>query len=229
MYKRQDPDYATYGNGSVSYYLNGANLEKYNRIAFSIYPDCDGTRVVNMNLTFVNANTPVKRGYNQPSGSHLINLVNKKWNQCFLEIDEYQRDKVMEISFSTASKGKDVYKRQGVFNKPHGIHGELSFTFTDDIFDRVEAEYLICLLDGILVPFFLEDYRFRSDTTALVKLEGVNTAERARMFTNVEVYFPTKHAGEVEPAELSWDFFVGFRIDVYKRQLLYRSDNSRTN
>lgn len=102
-----DPDYATYGNGSVSYYLNGANLEKYNRIAFSIYPDCDGTRVVNMNLTFVNANTPVKRGYNQPSGSHLINLVNKKWNQCFLEIDEYQRDKVMEISFSTASKGKD--------------------------------------------------------------------------------------------------------------------------
>ena len=52
-------------------------------------------------------------------------------------------------------KREDVYKI-GVFNKPHGIHGELSFTFTDDIFDRVEAEYLICLLDGIFVPFFLE-------------------------------------------------------------------------
>lgn len=86
-------------------------------------------------------------------------------------------------------KREDVYKI-GVFNKPHGIHGELSFTFTDDIFDRVEAEYLICLLDGIFVPFFLEEYRFRSDSTALVKLEGVDTAERARMFTNVEVYFP---------------------------------------
>lgn len=48
-------------------------------------------------------------------------------------------------------KREDVYKI-GVFNKPHGIHGELSFTFTDDIFDRVEAEYLICLLDGIFVP-----------------------------------------------------------------------------
>lgn len=102
-----DPDYATYGDNSVSYHLNGANLEKYNRIAFSIYPDCDGARVVNMNLTFVNANTPIKKGYNQPSGSHLVNLVNKKWNQCFLEIDEYQRDKVMEISFSTTAKGKD--------------------------------------------------------------------------------------------------------------------------
>lgn len=49
-------------------------------------------------------------------------------------------------------KREDVYKI-GVFNKPHGIHGELSFTFTDDIFDRVEAEYLICLLDGIFRTF----------------------------------------------------------------------------
>ncbi|MCD8181729.1 MAG: ribosome maturation factor RimM [Bacteroides sp.] len=107
---------------------------------------------------------------------------------------------------------EDVYKI-GVFNKPHGIHGELSFTFTDDIFDRVEAEYLICLLDGILVPFFLEEYRFRSDTTALVKLEGVDTAERARMFTNIEVYFPAKHAEGAEPDGLSWDYFVGFRME----------------
>ena len=76
-------------------------------------------------------------------------------------------------------KREDVYKI-GVFNKPHGIHGELSFTFTDDLFDRVEAEYLICLLDGIFVPFFLEEYRFRSDSTALVKLEGVDTRQNVR-------------------------------------------------
>lgn len=102
-----DPDYATYGNCEVTYDWNGANLEAYNRIVFSIYPDCDGARVVNMNLTFVNADTPAKPGYNAPSGSHLINLVNKTWNRCYLEIDEYQRDQVMRISFSTALKGKD--------------------------------------------------------------------------------------------------------------------------
>ena len=33
------------------------------------------------------------------------------------------------------------------------------------------------------------------------------------MFTNVEVYFPVKHAEEAEPDELSWDFFVGFRME----------------
>ncbi len=85
---------------------------------------------------------------------------------------------------------KDEVFKIGIFNKPHGVKGEISFTFTDDIFDRVECEYLVCLLDGIFVPFFIEEYRFRSDTTALVKLEGVDTSEKARMFTNVEVYFP---------------------------------------
>ena len=79
---------------------------------------------------------------------------------------------------------EDVYKI-GIFNKPHGIHGELQFTFTDDVFDRVEADCLICLLDGIFVPFFIEEYRFRSDTTALMKLEDIDTAEQARAFTNV--------------------------------------------
>lgn len=109
-------------------------------------------------------------------------------------------------------KREEVYKI-GIFNKPHGIHGELLFTFTDDIFDSVEAEYIVCLLDGIFVPFFIEEYRFRSDTTALMKLEGVDTAERARMFTNVEVWFPVKHADEAEPEELTWNYFVGFRME----------------
>lgn len=106
---------------------------------------------------------------------------------------------------------EEVYKI-GLFNKPHGIHGELSFTFTDDIFDRVDCDYLVCLLDGIFVPFFIEEYRFRSDSTALVKLEGVDSSERARMFTNIEVYFPSKYAEEAEPGELSWNFFIGFAM-----------------
>lgn len=102
-----DPDYATYGNSGVSYNLNGTNLEKYNRITFSVYPDCDGARIVNMNLTFVNAGTSPKKGYNPPTGSHLVNLVNKEWNHCFLEIDEYRRDSVLQLTFATTLRGKD--------------------------------------------------------------------------------------------------------------------------
>lgn len=107
---------------------------------------------------------------------------------------------------------EEVYKI-GLFNKPHGVHGELLFTFTDDIFDRTEGGYVVCLLDGIFVPFFIEEYRFRSDTTALMKLEGVNSEKQARMFTNIEVYFPIKHMEEIEPEEVTWSFFIGFRME----------------
>lgn len=116
-------------------------------------------------------------------------------------------------------KREEVY-RIGIFNKPHGIHGELSFTFTDDVFDRLDAEYIICMLDGILVPFFIEEYRFRSDSTALMKLEGVDSSERARMFTNVEVYFPLKDLEATGPSELTWSYFVGFVIEAVGEGLL---------
>ena len=113
-------------------------------------------------------------------------------------------------------KAEDVY-RIGIINKPHGVHGELLFTFDDDIFDRVEADYIICMMDGILVPFFFESYRFRSDTTALIKLEGIDTEQQARRMTNVEVFFPKDHAEELEDNELTWSYFVGFLInDVNK-------------
>jgi len=108
-------------------------------------------------------------------------------------------------------KAEDVY-RIGLINKPHGVHGELLFTFDDDIFDRVESDYIVCLMDGILVPFFFESYRFRSDTTALIKLEGVDTEMQARRMTNVEVYFPKEHAEKLDNDELTWQYFVGFTI-----------------
>lgn len=112
-------------------------------------------------------------------------------------------------------KKEEVFKI-GKFNKPHGVKGEISFTFTDDIFDRVDCDYLVCLLDGIFVPFFIEEYRFRSDTSALVKLEKVDTAEKARMFTNVDVYFPKKYADEEEEGDAgdipTWNYFIGFKV-----------------
>lgn len=109
-------------------------------------------------------------------------------------------------------KKEEVFKIGGI-NKPHGVKGEVSFSFTDDIFDRVEdCDYLILMMDGILVPFFWEEYRFKSDNVALVKFEGIDTAERAKMFTNVEVYFPKKYMDEQDEIT-SWNFFVGFQVN----------------
>ena len=63
-------------------------------------------------------------------------------------------------------KPEEVY-RIGRLGKVHGVKGEVSLQFDDDVFDRVDADYLVLEIDGILVPFFIEEYRFRSDNVAL--------------------------------------------------------------
>ena len=105
---------------------------------------------------------------------------------------------------------KDVY-RIGRIGKPHGVKGEMNFMFTDDVFDRTDSDYLIIEVEGLLVPFFIEEYRFRSDETALLKLCDIDTQEQARQFTNYEVFFERSKA-DTPADELTWAQIVGFQI-----------------
>ena len=107
-------------------------------------------------------------------------------------------------------KQEEVY-RIGRLGKAHGIKGEVSLQFDDDVFDRVDAEYLVLDIDGILVPFFMEEYRFRSDTVALVKFCDVDTQQRASELTGCDVYFPRALADEDED-NVSYAMLVGFDI-----------------
>ncbi|GAB6011577.1 ribosome maturation factor RimM [Viscerimonas tarda] len=102
----------------------------------------------------------------------------------------------------------------GKLIKPHGIKGEISFAFDNDIFDRVDCPYLICLIDGILVPFFIEEYRFKGKETALIKLEDIDSADKVRQLNGVEVYFPRTYLEdrEEEDVDYSWNYFIGFQI-----------------
>ena len=105
---------------------------------------------------------------------------------------------------------EEVYKI-GRLGKAHGVKGEVSFQFDDDIFDRVDADYLVLDIDGILVPFFMEEYRFRSDTICLVKFCGVDTQQRAQELTGCDVFFPRALAEEGDEVP-SLSMLVGFDI-----------------
>ena len=105
---------------------------------------------------------------------------------------------------------EEVYKI-GRLGKAHGVKGEVSFQFDDDIFDRVDADYLVLDIDGILVPFFMEEYRFRNDTVCLVKFCDIDTQQRAQELTGCDVYFPRALAEEADN-DLSLASLVGFTI-----------------
>ena len=105
---------------------------------------------------------------------------------------------------------EEVYQI-GKLGKTHGVKGEISFLFDDDVFDRVDADYLILKVDGIFVPFFIEEYRFKSDANAIIKFEDIDTQERARELTGCEVYFPRELA-DTDEDDISWAAIVGFEI-----------------
>ena len=101
---------------------------------------------------------------------------------------------------------EEVFKI-GQFAKPHGIKGELSLVTNSDVLEDAEDPYIVCEMDGILVPFFVEDFRYKTDTVVLVKLEDVNSEEDARMFVGKEVFYPL-------------DSFIGYTVtDVQKGYL----------
>ena len=104
----------------------------------------------------------------------------------------------------------DFYKI-GKIGKPHGVKGEVSFMFDDDVFDRTDADWLMLSVDGILVPFFLEEYRFKSNETALVKFCDVDTQDEARELTGCDVFFP-RHLADEDEGHLSWAQIVGYTL-----------------
>ncbi len=107
---------------------------------------------------------------------------------------------------------EEVFKI-GRFAKPHGVKGELALVTNSDVFDDAEDPYIVCPVDGLFVPFFIESYRYKSDSIVLLKLEYVDSEEAAREFTNLEVYYPLDAVDEEDLAgDMSWDSFVGYSV-----------------
>jgi len=117
-------------------------------------------------------------------------------------------------------KAEDVFKI-GRFAKPHGVKGEISLLTTCDLFDEAEDPYVVCDIDGILVPFFIEEYRYKSDNVILLKLEHVDTEEAAREFVNLDVYYPMEGVEEETlVGDITWDSFIGYTVKDKKHGLL---------
>lgn len=81
----------------------------------------------------------------------------------------------------------------GFVQKVHGLKGELNISISDPVFDEVsKCPYLVCEVDGIFVPFFIEDYRWRSDSVILLKFEDIDSQETAQSFCGQTLWFDRK-------------------------------------
>ncbi len=103
-------------------------------------------------------------------------------------------------------------QRIGTIVKPHGVGGEMvvsvpaMLNWTDDL------DCLVCSLDGILVPFWLESVREKSSTSILVKFQGYDSVESTGRFMGVTVYMPLKYVAYDTDETPSWSTFLDWKV-----------------
>jgi len=84
--------------------------------------------------------------------------------------------------------------------------------FTTDVFDREDVSYVVLEIDGIFVPFFIDEYRFKTTETALIKFDSINSEPQAKDLAGLTVYLPKTFLEKVEDNEIELDYFVGFDL-----------------
>lgn len=95
-----DPDYATYGSARFALDMHGRDLTEFNRITMDVFPRCEGTAIMNLNLSLENAS-------HGGLGAHLINLSVNRWNRVVFEIAGLSRDRVRWLHLYTDLKGRN--------------------------------------------------------------------------------------------------------------------------
>jgi len=105
-------------------------------------------------------------------------------------------------------------QKVGFIRKLHGVHGDLVLEFEPEFeWSVAEAERFFLEIDGLLVPFFLQEegFRFKSTKTAIVSFNWVETEKYARRLVGCPVFlFSEEIVDEAEEEQNSK--YLGFKL-----------------
>jgi len=97
----------------------------------------------------------------------------------------------------------------GLFTKPHGVKGEIAL-ITD--YDIAEMAYIVCNIDDILVPFFIQSYRQKSASTVLVTFDRLDTEDKVKFLMGKTAYIPSELASSINPASSTPHDLTGYTV-----------------
>lgn len=105
----------------------------------------------------------------------------------------------------------------GHFNKAHGVNGEVNASLQIDADLVTQLSCLVCDMDGIFVPFFVESYRPKGATTVLLTIDGFNNEQEISALVGKDFYALKRDYDEIaqtivddDDDELPLDYFIGF-------------------
>lgn len=103
----------------------------------------------------------------------------------------------------------------GKILKPHGVKGEMTVLFNKPEYTDIETDYYFLFLDGMHVPFYVEELRFNSESSARLKFEGIDSIEKASTYVDTLVFL-RKELIKDEDNEVTytseWEQFIGYTI-----------------
>ena len=82
----------------------------------------------------------------------------------------------------------------GSIFKLHGYKGNLIIYNENDFsFNYKEIKYLFIKIDNIFIPFFLDRISPNKTKNILIKIEDIDSEEKAKKLLNNDVFFPNKY------------------------------------
>ncbi len=111
----------------------------------------------------------------------------------------------------------------GKLRKPHGTRGEIQLQLTNLAIDFDQVDFpslrgeqrgadLILEIDNILVPFYLEEYRYKNDETVLLTFEDINNEESAARLTGSRVFLHKNQLPEDAEVTLVPTSLIGYTV-----------------
>ena len=197
------------GTSMATFDAGGKNWEKYNRIRFNIYPDCEGARSIYLNLYVENdGKIKVPDQYGR-EGFHEINLVNGQWNECFVEMSELPRDKVTKLSFAIE-----------VFGKERTMGDSLKFDIDAVELQTVENPEVVSGWKPAenRIIYSTTGYRNNSEKSAIIRVKNHDGMFRLVDYTTSQVAYE----GEINTAKTHLGDFETIDFTNFKKEGQYQ-------
>ena len=107
---------------------------------------------------------------------------------------------------------KDDLFKIGQFTKPHGIKGEISL-LTDYVMSDISGvPFIVCDMDGIFVPFFINSYRQKSSATILFSFKNIDSEEKVKLLSGKTAYIRADMLPPEDEEDISWKNLTGYSV-----------------
>jgi 16S rRNA processing protein RimM len=108
---------------------------------------------------------------------------------------------------------RDNCQLLGTIAKPHGTKGSVLLWLRNIKAEEfIKRESVFVEIDGLLVPFFIEEFKKSSSDAVIMKFEDVDSETKARTIAGLEVYIEINQVRLKKEASDRIPLLTGYRV-----------------